>query len=320
VLDDSGNGYFSDVIAALEWCVANGIHITNNSYSSSGDPGTIVRDAFRETSSAGILHVAAAGNSGNRFGLGDRIGYPAKYPTVIAVGAVNRSDSRASFSSHGPTLELVAPGVSIYSTIPGNGYASYSGTSMACPHVAGAAALLMEAGVEHGLTTEEVRQTLIMTARDLGASGRDNLYGYGLIDAVMAVEFVGPPSPPQQDPEEDPEEDPEPEPEPVIPVASVDSIAFNYSGGFWIFRGNLDITIQLVDDQGQPLSGASVQAEILRNGSRSATRNGTTNASGAVNFRVSRASAGEWSVRILNVNAPGHEWDGVTPSNSYIVD
>ncbi|MBU2052676.1 MAG: S8 family serine peptidase, partial [Nanoarchaeota archaeon] len=90
VLSSGGSGSYSDVIAALQWCVNNGIQVTNNSYGSSGDPGTNVKEAFDNAYNIhGIIHVAAAGNSGNPPGRGDNIIYPARYDSVIAVAAKN---------------------------------------------------------------------------------------------------------------------------------------------------------------------------------------------------------------------------------------
>ena len=106
--------------------------------------------------------------------------YPARYDSVIAVAATDSNDNRASFSSTGPDVELAAPGVSVCSTKLGGGSVAESGTSMACPHVAGTAALVIAAG-------GDVRQCLQDTADALGAAGKDNLYGYGLVDADEAA-------------------------------------------------------------------------------------------------------------------------------------
>ncbi|GAI19371.1 unnamed protein product, partial [marine sediment metagenome] len=119
--------------------------------------------------------VAGAGNWGGwDF---DGIIYPARYESVIAVGATDQQDTRASFSSTGSTLELMAPGVGILSTSRGGGYSGGSGTSFAAPHVTGIAALLIASGVTSNV---EVRQTLQSMAEDLGPSGWDSWYGYGL--------------------------------------------------------------------------------------------------------------------------------------------
>jgi PKD repeat protein len=113
------------------------------------------------------------------------VDYPARYDSVIAVAATDSNDNRASWSSTGSAVELAAPGVSIKSTYLGGRYAIKSGTSMACPHVAGTAALVIASG------EGDVRPCLQQTADDLGAPGKDNLYGYGLVDADEAAHSTG---------------------------------------------------------------------------------------------------------------------------------
>lgn len=195
VLDSNGSGYSSDVIAAVEWCVDNGIHVTNNSYGSSRDPGKLVRRAFDEAYAAGILHISSAGNSGRPNGKANTVGYPAAYDSVIAVAATDRNDRRASFSSTGGQVELAAPGVDILSTVMSGGYeGGWNGTSMASPHVAGVAALIKS--VDSNLTNVEIREIMTSTAFDLGDTGRDNWFGYGLVDADDAVATAGIVTPP----------------------------------------------------------------------------------------------------------------------------
>lgn len=197
VLGASGSGSYSAVIAALQWSVDNGIQVTNNSYGSSGDPGTTTKAAFDNAYAAGVLHVAAAGNSGTPPGKGDNVIYPARWANVIAVAATDNSDKRASWSSTGPDVELAAPGVSINSTLKGGGYGTMSGTSMASPHVAGTAALVIASGITdangNGKINDDVRQKLTATADDLGAAGRDLWYGFGLVNAAKAAGSVTPP-------------------------------------------------------------------------------------------------------------------------------
>ena len=196
VLSNSGSGSYSNVIAALERAVANGVQVTNNSYGSSGDPGETVKDAFDNAYTAGVLHAAAAGNSGNPPGRGDNCIYPARWDSLIATAATKQNDNRASFSSTCSEMELAAPGYRINSTLPGGGYGEYSGTSMASPHVAGTAALVIAAGITDangdGNINDEVRLRLQETADDLGATGRDTKYGYGLVDADEAAASSGP--------------------------------------------------------------------------------------------------------------------------------
>ena len=211
VLDENGNGYYSNIIKALEWATGGStlpgsikVDITNNSYGSSIDPGIFVELAFWLTYyQDGVLNVAAAGNWGNPAGSGDNVIYPAAYDSAVAVAATDQNNIRASFSSTGPAVELAAPGKGIYSTYPGGGYAIGDGTSMASPHVAGAAALVMESpetiardansdgtnetNGDGVWTNVEVRLLLQATADDLGAPGRDSQYGYGLVDVDEAV-------------------------------------------------------------------------------------------------------------------------------------
>ena len=188
ILDATGQGDFSDVIAGLEWAVDHGVQVTNHSYGSSSDPGTLVAQAFANSATAGLVHVAAAGNTGNCRGTGNNIGFPARYNHVMAVGATDQLDNRACFSSTGPTLELAAPGTPIVSSYLNDDIAYGQGTSMASPHVAGAAALLMSAGV---LNAAQVRTLLTSTAIDLGDSGRDKLYGFGLVNVPAAMTAAG---------------------------------------------------------------------------------------------------------------------------------
>src|SRR5680860_949479 len=104
VLGADGSGYYDDIVAALDWVArqnakdATNIQVTNNSYGSSGDPGKTVRQAFENSYTAGVLHIAAAGNSGNRAGKSDSVIYPARYASVVAVAAVDSNDGRANIS------------------------------------------------------------------------------------------------------------------------------------------------------------------------------------------------------------------------------
>jgi subtilisin len=176
VLDDSGLGYTSDIIQGLEWCVTHHMHVA--SLSLGGGGSTSLQNACDEAFAAGVLLVAAAGNAGGP------VSYPAAYPSVIAVSATDAQDQLASFSNFGPEIALAAPGVNIYSTYKGGSYATLSGTSMACPHVTGVAALVWAAGAA---SNTAVRDVLTGTAEDLGTPGRDTSFGYGLVDAQRAT-------------------------------------------------------------------------------------------------------------------------------------
>ena len=183
ILDRSGSGNDSDLIAAMQWAVDNSMQVVNLSLGTPTDPGTLVKQAFDNAAAHGVVTVAAAGNRDwlyILFGIEMPVQWPAAYDSVIAVSAIKSSDQWANFSCSGPEVELAAPGDSIYSTIPG-GYGVMSGTSMAAPHAAGAAALVIAAGYS------DVRGRLASTADDLGTAGRDKYYGFGLVDADEAA-------------------------------------------------------------------------------------------------------------------------------------
>ena len=189
VLTDSGSGSVSAIIAGIEWVVNQGdIPIINMSLGSS-TYSQAFKDACDAADKAGVLVVASAGNNGNSDGTGDTVGYPAKYDSVVAVAASDGNDGRAYFSSTGPAVELIAPGVSIPSTWLNNGYRSASGTSMASPHVAGVAALVW--GADSDLTNTDIRTILTNTAQNLGLPPEHQ--GAGLVRADLAVAEVGEP-------------------------------------------------------------------------------------------------------------------------------
>jgi len=175
VLSSSGSGSWSSIMSGLDWCVGNGMQVVNLSLGSSTDPGTTVKAAFDNAYAAGLCVVASAGNSGAG---ADTVGYPAHYDLVIAVGSTTSPDALSSFSSTGPTVEVAAPGSSIYSTLNGGGWGTMSGTSMASPHAAGVMALILAAGIEdadgNGRRNDEARWVLQSTCLDLGTAGRDN--------------------------------------------------------------------------------------------------------------------------------------------------
>ena len=138
----ANGGYTSDAVEAINYAVANGAKISNNSWGG-GSSSQTLQSAISRADSAGHLFVAAAGNNGSNNDTTPS--YPAAYnnANIISVAATNDRDALASFSNFGATtVDLAAPGVNILSTLPGNRYGSYSGTSMATPHVVGVAALI----------------------------------------------------------------------------------------------------------------------------------------------------------------------------------
>ncbi|WP_306059735.1 S8 family peptidase [Natronococcus wangiae] len=176
VLDCLGTGTNSDIAAGIEYTADQGWDVA--SMSLGGAQSDVVSDACTYAHDRGVFVVAAAGNDGE---CTDCVGYPAAEPNVVAVSATTESDEIASFSSTGPEIDIAAPGEDIYSTVA-DGYDTFSGTSMACPHVAGAAGHLMS----NGYTNEEARTRLQETAEDIGLE--DTEQGHGLLDVAAAVD------------------------------------------------------------------------------------------------------------------------------------
>lgn len=190
VLDRNGSGYLSDVIEGLQWSIAGDMDVVNMSLGTSSYSYAFDL-AVQQTAEAGIVVVAAAGNSGSGQ---DTVNYPARFANVIAVSATDANDVIASFSSRGPSVDLAAPGVSIFSTYRRNSYSTLSGTSMAAPHVTGAVALVLSSPIggddldeDGSWDPDEVENRLKRTAWDLGADGPDSSYGSGLVQADEAV-------------------------------------------------------------------------------------------------------------------------------------
>ncbi len=188
-LDRNGSGWLSDVIEGIEWAITNNMQVINMSLGTSSDIQSF-HDAVIAAKNAGIVVVAAAGNSVGS----DAVIFPAAYPEAIAVSAIDQNNVIASWSSRGTEVDLAAPGVSIYSTYKGTGYATLSGTSMAAPHVAGSAALVLntlvgsyDANANGAWDPDEVQTKLQTTATDFGDGEFDNLYGWGLVNAYAAT-------------------------------------------------------------------------------------------------------------------------------------
>lgn len=180
VLSNGGSGNWSWLMSGLYWmrkyhgCTFD---VANLSLGASSAPAAV--EAYINYAAQRTLLVTAAGNSGGA------VGYPAKYPKCLAVSAIGSSNTITSWSCRGPEVELCAPGVNIVSTIPGNSYSYMSGTSMAAPHVAGAAALCR--GTHRYLDMDHIRNILKGTADDLGNPGKDDKYGYGRVDCNQAT-------------------------------------------------------------------------------------------------------------------------------------
>jgi serine protease len=211
VFDDDGQWtWSSDLIAALDSCVNAGSNVINMSlgggYASPFEEQAFAAAAAGTSSRPGVLSIAAAGNSGD-----SSLSYPASYASVVSVAAVDSQKELAGFSTRNEFVELAAPGVAVLSTVLNGDYAYYSGTSMATPHVVGAASLLW--GLHPDCTAVQIRNAFALSAEDLGSSGRDSNFGHGLIRTAEADDLLrsqgcdGIGEPPE----------PEPEPEPDVP-------------------------------------------------------------------------------------------------------
>lgn len=196
---ECGTGFLSWVAQGIVWAADRGAKVVNLSLAGDADVQAL-RDAVDYALTRGVTPVAAAGNDAGP------VSYPAAYPGVIAVAATACDDTRAYYSNYGPQVWVAAPGGDAYkncvgdsrpemvlsttwSPNAGNVYAAFQGTSMAAPHVAGVAALL----VVRGFTTPDaIRNRLKDTAVDLGPSGFDQFFGYGLVNAAAAVALTNP--------------------------------------------------------------------------------------------------------------------------------
>ena len=173
------------LVNGLKYAGDQGAHVSSNSWGS-GASSTALNDAVQYAHGKGTIHVAAAGNSGS---CTNCVSYPwkDKGSIVIVVSASDSNDAFASFSSQGPQVDVAAPGVGILSLDGAGttGYRTMDGTSMACPHVAGVAALLK--ALNPGFTFGDVEGRLTGTAKDLGTAGKDDRFGYGRVNAAAAV-------------------------------------------------------------------------------------------------------------------------------------
>jgi subtilisin family serine protease len=183
------------VAQATSWATAKGARVINYSLGGNGPLSPTLESALKEAAAAGVILVFAAGNGGGEdpvqpavFAVEDGAG-----GLAIAVGAVDRDREIASFSNRAGVARdhyLVAPGVGVASTWPDGGYASASGTSVAAPHVAGAAALVLQLWPH--LDPRDVVAILLESAADLGAPGVDEVYGQGMLDLEAALAPLGP--------------------------------------------------------------------------------------------------------------------------------
>ena len=201
VLGDSGSGFYSDIAEGIVLAVkgpdgslgtADDSRIISMSLGGSSD-SQVLRDATKWAYDNGAVLVAAAGNSGDGDPSTDNVAYPAKYQWVIAVAAIDSEYNVPTWSSDGPDVDVVAPGVKVYSTYKNKGYSELSGTSMATPHVSATVALIQALRLASGkspLSPDTIYEAITRTSVDIGPSGFDVYSGYGLVDALAAVNYA----------------------------------------------------------------------------------------------------------------------------------
>ncbi|MFZ2959988.1 MAG: S8 family serine peptidase [Candidatus Ozemobacteraceae bacterium] len=201
IFDSNGGAEDAGLLESMQWVMDpdgdpatnDGPKLVSNSWGSDTTTDKGFWEAVNSWVAAGIVPVFAAGNNGPS----GKVGTPGGYPHSWAVGATSKTDTIAYFSSVGPSVwdgvtyvkpDISAPGYGVISCAIGGGLVSNSGTSMACPHVAGLVALMLQANP--ALTIEEVRNIGESTAIDLGTAGKDNKFGSGRFDAVACITKV----------------------------------------------------------------------------------------------------------------------------------
>lgn len=180
ISDGNSSAYISTMAVCIEYAADNGARVVNLSYG--GIQYETINAAAQYLRDRNGLLFMSAGNSGQ-----EHADYP-DFISFVGVGATDRNDNRASFSSWGTYVDITAPGVEILTTYPDNRYVYYSGTSFSSPLTAGIAALMVAANPN--ITPDEIENGLFSTAVDIGAAGDDNVFGHGLVDAAAAVTYA----------------------------------------------------------------------------------------------------------------------------------
>lgn len=178
VTDTSGMGYVTYMADAITYAADHGARVASLSFQNPSVAPVVVSAADYMRSKGGIVF----GGSGNTGGLDSTV----NASSMVIVGATDGNDAKASWSTYGPSVDLAAPGVSIYTTVKGGGYGAASGTSFSTPISAGVGALMISANP--ALSGIQYQNLLFSTAKDLGASGWDQYFGHGRVDAYAAVQ------------------------------------------------------------------------------------------------------------------------------------
>ena len=199
-LAKNGSGTYYGLAEALDYAIEMKPDVVSMSLGGPA-PSSVLHDRIKTLYEMNIPVVCAAGNSGD-----GGVNYPAAFDETIAIAAYDKYGKVARFSSKGEKVEWAAPGVNIYSTFLNNGYASLSGTSMACPFITGVICLMLakhkkqeaETGKNDCKTVAQIREHLLKYTKDKGEVGKDNSWGYGVIDVEKMIkdgEEVSEPTP-----------------------------------------------------------------------------------------------------------------------------
>ena len=185
VLDRRGDGDLDDVVTAVRDAVREGCDVINMSLGGPVDYKPL-REAVQEAYDAGVPIIVAAGNEGDNNNNTDELSYPGMYPTVLSIGSANFNKLRtvpSRFTNSNNEVDCCAMGEDVISTGPNNDYVALSGTSMAAPHIAGAAALIIQEfkSQSKSYTTNDVYSKLLEYAKDIYLKGRDNTTGHGFV-------------------------------------------------------------------------------------------------------------------------------------------
>jgi len=179
---NNGTLFTSDVIKAINYAIEKNVDIINMSIGV-GSYSEILNETIQKAVNKGIIVIAGAGNKGT-----NSYNYPASYDNVISVGSIDENKNISYFSNYNDKVDIVVPGENIYTTNINNSYKNKGGTSFSTAIVSGVVAILKS--VEPSLTSQEIYNILTTTAEDIGEIGKDDYYGYGVVNALNAINNV----------------------------------------------------------------------------------------------------------------------------------
>lgn len=267
VLGDDGSGSTYGIVEGILYASQIGADAINMSLGGGGFDQSMA-DACKTASQNGTVVVAATGNDG-----ASTVSYPGAYPYVIGVGSVTNTRARSSFSNYGTGLDVMAPGSDIYSTKPGGGFQTMSGTSMATPHVAGVVGLIRSAN--KSLTAAQVEDILKRTCQPAGSASQ---YGSGIVDAYAAVLAANGDT----------------------PVEKATATTLTTNKATYVPGESVTVTAVVKDTKGVALNGAAVKLTTTAPNGTTTVNSGTSNASGLVSWSLptsTSSAVGQYSLR-----------------------